>query len=424
MGSIPDATATSPMEALLPGRAPATFSARRERTPARVQWQVVGLGPGAFRGGGEGAAARVRAPARGAKMPAEATMLRGMLLGVVLGPLLLGGGACATAKLAYSPDELEAEVARRAPAIPHQEIVTPFRIGESHAAMARGVVAEGKTDTERTRSLVKAFFAADGFHLSYAAGVTADAEETLRTSEGNCLSLASVFVGLARAAGLKAYYIDASTRVHETRYGDGWTVNSGHVTAMVEAEGERIGLDFGRMGPIRWYRVLDDLEALAHFYNNRGFESVERAQERGESPDWRQAAHDFWLAAQVLPAFARAWNNLGIAAVRLGRAEEALADYRAAIDSDPRLAAPRNNLGLLHLERGEVGEALEALESAARLDPSASHIQYNLAQARLRRGDREGAVRALQRAIDLRGGYPEAQAVLDRLAIAPASHPY
>jgi Flp pilus assembly protein TadD len=67
-----------------------------------------------------------------------------------------------------------------------------------------------------------------------------------------------------------------------------------------------------------------------------------------------------------------------------------------------------------------VGDALEALETAARLDPSGPHIQYNLALARMRRGDREGAVRALQRAIDLRGGYPEAQAELDRLAIAPA----
>jgi len=347
-------------------------------------------------------------------------MRRGMR--VVLGVALpfLGGLGCATPKLAYSPDELKAEVARRAPGIPPAEIVVPFEIGEEQAAAARRVVAQGQTDTERTRALVAAFFAGDGFHMRYAEGVTADAEETLKSSEGNCLSLASVFVGLARAAGLRAYYIDASTRVHETRYGDGVTVNSGHVTAMVEAEGERIGLDFGRMGPIRWYRILDDLEALAHFYNNRGFESVERAQERSRQPDWSRAAHDFWLAAQVVPTFAPAWNNLGMAQTRLGRIDKAIADYRTAIAAAPQLAAPRNNLGGLYLERGQLGKALEALETAARLDPSGPHIQYNLALARLRRGDREGAVRALRRAIDLRGGYPEAQAELDRLAIAPA----
>jgi Flp pilus assembly protein TadD len=346
-------------------------------------------------------------------------MPRGMLLAVGVLLPFAGGLGCASAKLAYAPDELKAEVGRRAPAIPRAEIVVPFEIGEEQAAAARSVVAEGKTDTERTRALVAAFFAQDGFHMRYAEGVTADAEETLRTSEGNCLSLASVFVGLARAAGLKAYYIDASTRVHETRYGEGLTVNSGHVTAMVEAEGERIGLDFGRMGPIRWYRILDDLEALAHFYNNRGFESVERAQERSRPPDWSRASHDFWLAAQVIPTFAPAWNNLGMAAARQGRIDEAIASYRTAIASAPLLAAPHNNLGGLYLERGQVKEALGALETAARLDPSGPHIQYNLALARLRRGDREGAIRALQRAIDLRGGYPEAQAELDRLAIAP-----
>jgi Flp pilus assembly protein TadD len=346
-------------------------------------------------------------------------MSRGVLRAVGVLLSFAGGLGCATAKLAYAPDELKAEVERRAPAIPPAEIVVPFEIGEEQAAAARRVVADGKTDTERTRALVAAFFARDGFHMRYAEGVTADAEETLRTSEGNCLSLASVFVGLARAAGLKAYYIDASTRVHETRYGDGLTVNSGHVTAMVEAEGERIGLDFGRMGPIRWYRVLDDLEALAHFYNNRGFESVERAQERSRPADWGRASHDFWLAAQVIPTFAPAWNNLGMAAARQGRIEEAIANYRTAIASAPLLAAPHNNLGGLYLEQGQVAEALGALETAARLDPSGPHIQYNLALARLRRGDREGAIRALQRAIDLRGGYPEAQAELDRLAIAP-----
>ena len=90
------------------------------------------------------------------------------------------------------------------------------------------------------------------------------------------MALASAFVGLARHVGLDARYIDASSRVHETRYGeDGTTVNFGHVTAMVMTGQEKIGLDFEQVGPFTWYRVLDDLEALAHFYNNRGYEAVD-----------------------------------------------------------------------------------------------------------------------------------------------------
>jgi tetratricopeptide (TPR) repeat protein len=344
-------------------------------------------------------------------MPRRASVAAAMALSV------LGGAGCTVAKIAYTPDQLRAEATRRAPHLPPAEIVVPFEVSEPHAAMARQAIAYAKSDTERTRALVEALFAADGFHLRYSWGGTTDAEETMRRSEGNCLSLASAFVGLARAAGLRAVYIDASTRVHETRYGDEWTVNTGHVTAMVLAEGDRIGLDFGQMGRIRWYRVLDDLEALAHFYNNRGFEALERSEEREEPAAWSEAAHDFWLAVQVVPGFARGWNNLGIAEVHLGRTEEAIAHYQAAISSDPMLAAPRNNLGSLYLELGRVPEAIRALEAASRLDPDGPHIQYNLGQARLRNGDRQGAARALQRAIHLRGGYPEAQAMLDRLAV-------
>ncbi len=212
---------------------------------------------------------------------------------------LCGGAACASTKLAYTPSELKKEVARRVPGVSADEVVAPFAIDEAATAAARAAIAAEVSDVDRTRALVTAFFASRGYHLRYAWAVTTGIEETLRKSEGNCLSLAAVFVGLARAAGLQAFFIDASTRVHETRQGNGWTVNAGHVTAMVLADSGRIGLDFGELGPITWYQVLDDVEALAHFYNNRGFEMLDESREHGETA-WRQAAKDFRLAARTL----------------------------------------------------------------------------------------------------------------------------
>lgn len=347
-------------------------------------------------------------------MPHRIRLVAGFALSAVC-----GGTACAIPKIVYTPGELEAEVARRVPGVPATAVVAPFQIDEAHAAAARTAIVGQSTDVERTRALVRLLFAPGGFHLHYAWGVTTAAEETLRRSEGNCLALAAVFVGLARAAGLHAVYIDASTRVHEMRYANDLTVNAGHVTAMVASEHELIGLDFEQMGPIAWYRILDDLEALAHFYNNRGFELVEVAQERDESA-WLQAERDFRTAVQIAPRFARAWNNLGIAAARLGRPDEAIEHYRTAIESDPKLAAPRNNLGSLYFAQGRIAEAVEALDEASRLEPQGPHIQYNLALARLRAGDREGAAEALRQAIHLRGVFPEAQAALDRLSTEPA----
>jgi tetratricopeptide (TPR) repeat protein len=333
------------------------------------------------------------------------------------------GTACASAKLVYTQDELKAEVARRVPGIPAAEVVAPFLIDEAHAAAALKAMAWETTEAERTRALVSQIFGPRGFHLRYASwSVTTSVEETLRRSEGNCLALAAVFVGLARAAGLDAVFIDASTRVHETRHWDRWTVNSGHVTAMVSAGRERIGLDFEQMGSIEWYRILDDLEALAHFYNNRGFEVLVAAQEPDASA-WVAAARDFQIAVQIAPRFARAWNNLGIAAVHLGRPADAIEHLRTAIASDPELAAPRNNLGSVYLGQGRIAEAIETLDAASRLDPKGAHIQYNLALAQLRAGDRQAAAAALRRAIQLRGVFPEAQAALDRLGAAPAREP-
>lgn len=337
--------------------------------------------------------------------------------------LALAAGGCAAPRLAWDPDRLRAEVARRAPGLGPGEVLVPFEIDEATAARARAVVADAGSDLAEVRRLVAALFDPEVFGVRYVPGATATAAETLRRREGSCFGLASVFVGLARAAGLHAYYMDASSRVHEMRVGaDGMAVNEGHITAMVETSSGNVGLDFERLGPVRWYRILDDMEALAHFYNNRGYERVEEARERGEPADWEGAARQFRVALDVAPGFARAWNNLGIAAAHLGRRDEAIADWREAIRRDPALPAPRNNLGALLLEAGDERGALAILEEAARLDGSGPHVRYNLALARLRTGDRAGAVRALRSALR-EGAYPLAQQLLEKLAVASAPHP-
>jgi Flp pilus assembly protein TadD len=90
--------------------------------------------------------------------------------------------------------------------------------------------------------------------------------------------------------------------------------------------------------------------------------------------------------------------------------------YLRAIELDASMAAPHANLGALHLQAGDLESALRELAAAGSLDPTGAHIQYNLAVARLRNGDRAGAIEALRRTLSLRGSYPGAQALLDRLA--------
>jgi len=328
--------------------------------------------------------------------------------------------ACVTERqLAYTPAQLRDDLARR---IPRGEVVIPFEITPEHARQAQALVAGVPDAGAKVRILVDAVMGPRFFRLSYQVGVPGTAEQAFAHGGGDCLALASAFVGLARAAGLDASYMDASFELQETQYLDEQTtVKVGHITAYVRTPTDRYGLDFGRMGRVYRYQPIDDVEAVAHYYNNLGYTLLEGGGEGGTPADWAAAEHQFYLAARVKPDFARAWNNLGVAQARLGRLAEAREAYRRAIAVDRTFSSPHLNLGVLLLNAGEVDAACEQLEAAARLDPTAANAQYELGLARLRRGDRSGAVKALERAVALRGGWPAAQAVLDEIASGHAT---
>ena len=338
------------------------------------------------------------------------------VLPATLATVLLAAASCASTpkKLSLTPDELRDELARR---IPRDEVVIPFEVSPEHARRAQALTAGVADPAEKVRILVSALLGPRDFGLRYQASVPGTAEEAFRRGGGDCLALASAFVGMARAAGLDASYMDASFRLQETEVlSEQTVVKIGHVTAYVMTPADRIGLDFALEGRIYWYEPIDDVEAVAHFYNNLGYVLLESGGNGGTPDGWAAALHQFDLATRVKPGFARAWNNLGVAQARLGRRDAARAAYRRAIAADAKLASPRLNLGVLLLQAGEVDAAWELLEAAARLDPDAPNVQYELALARIERGDRRGAVKALERAVSLPGGWPAARTLLDRLA--------
>jgi hypothetical protein len=332
---------------------------------------------------------------------------------LILASLAGEGCAIGAKQLAYPAGQLRDELARR---IPRDEVVIPFEISAEHARKAQALVASTPDASEKVRILLDALLGPREFGLRYMVGVPGTAEEAIAHGGGDCLALASAFVGLARAAGLDASYMDASFRMQETEYlGDQTTVKVGHITAFVRTTSDRYGLDFARMGRVYWYEPIDDIEAVAHYHNNLGYILLEGGGDGGNAVGWARAEHQFDLATRVKPDFARAWNNLGVARARLARREEARDAYRRAIALDEKFPSPRLNLGVLLLEAGEVDAASEQLETAARLDPTAPNVQYELGLVRLRRGDRPGAVKALEKAVSLRGGWPAAQAVLDQI---------
>ncbi|HOS03776.1 MAG TPA: tetratricopeptide repeat protein, partial [Candidatus Hydrogenedentes bacterium] len=66
---------------------------------------------------------------------------------------------------------------------------------------------------------------------------------------------------------------------------------------------------------------------------------------------------------------ARAHGNLAGALTELGRYEEALPEFEAAIRLDPRFVNAHRNLAMLHVRQGNLAQAIAHLEKTLELDP-------------------------------------------------------
>jgi tetratricopeptide (TPR) repeat protein len=227
--------------------------------------------------------------------------------------------------------------------------------------------------------------------LRYRWAATADAQRTIAAGYGNCLSLSSVVVGAARTLGLRAYYVDVEgvpMRYRAQRF----SISAGHIAALVHTERGNVIVDtFPRSSAEMRYRRLDDLQALAHFYNNRAYERMHEAQEKGDPIPWKEVWRNFELATRVDPELADAWNNLGIAYAHLGSLSGAESCYRAAIRIDPRLTSAYLNLAGVLLRRGEREAALRNLRAAEKLDPDNPSIDYGRCLVRASRRMAEAA---------------------------------
>ncbi len=345
---------------------------------------------------------------------ARRTLLRpGASLAVATMLLLVG---CANSKrMAYSPHDLKTAVAARVGGDRVGDIVVPFQPTPEIVARALKYIDGSTSDYGRADLLSRAITNRTQFGLTYERVKTTAAPETVANGHGNCLSLTSLYVGLARAVGLTAYYVDASDRVNDLLRQDELIVDTGHIAATVHTARGWSLVDFtGEISNYRTFRIIDDLEALAHFYNNRGYETISAAKGAGTEVPWERALRDFEMSTQVLPGFARAENNRGVATSRLGDDDGAANAYEAAIASDAEFAAPHHNLGNLYLRRDEFDLAAQWYARAIALQKNNPYAHYHLGLAKYQSGDFDGSIESFERAIALKHDYAEPRYLLAR----------
>lgn len=93
--------------------------------------------------------------------------------------------------------------------------------------------------------------------------------------------------------------------------------------------------------------------------------------------------------------------NLGNIYEREGKFEEAIGQYKRALDIRIDYADAHNSLGLLYLRQGKMDLAIEELTEATRLSPKTALYHRNLGTAYLQAGRRKEARREFERVLQL-----------------------
>lgn len=310
-------------------------------------------------------------------------------------------GCAGAQKRIHTPDEVRAEIEARVSAQMRDEIVIPFEIDDEIRQLARDVTRVASTDQEKVRAIVQSIIDLAGFSISYDWLSNKTAKEVFRQGKGNCLAYSNLFVGMAREVGIDAVYADVKFTERVTREAE-IVVSSKHITAAVKQGTDTFLIDFTRTPERKYvaYTVIDDLEAIANFYNNQGF--LYGYFTEAESVDFDPLEKElemYRLALEILPTFVRARNNLGVALRRRGRVDEAIEQYKLAIKHDPGNPDALSNLGTAYLHQGRTGEALEAYRRAVKNAGPNGYTHLRLGTVYLRLARYEEAIEQLRDAL-------------------------
>jgi tetratricopeptide (TPR) repeat protein len=311
----------------------------------------------------------------------------------------------------YSPEELRSELESRVSTQLRDEIVIPFEVNDEIRALAREATAGALTDSGRVRALVQTITGLAGFSLSYDWLSNKTAQEVYREGKGNCLAYSNLFVGMARSAGLDAGYADVSFTERVTREAE-IVVHSQHITAVARLATGTTLVDFSA-NPGRTYigfKPIDDLEAIANFYNNQGFLYGYFTENQDVDFDPLEKELEMYrLALEILPTFRRARNNLGVALRRRGRVDEAIQEYLLVIQQHPKYAEAYSNLGAAYLYEGHTQEALHAYRVAARYAGRDGYIHARLGALLLRLGRYQEAITQLKKGLSKQSDMADAR---------------
>jgi len=321
---------------------------------------------------------------------------RGILV-VALGAVLSTGGLSVVwAQPAVTPDELLSGRIFGATDDPSTSIESSavLALSDEMREFLRKNVNPGGTDIFKLQQLVDAIMGTKTFRLEYDEN-TRTAAETFRLRRGNCLSFTTLFVSLARGAGLKADFQEVDIPPDWSTRKDVFVLNR-HVNVYVDlgASGTRaVDFDIGDFKSTYEVDTISDNRAIAHFFNNVG---VERMQ-AGDIVD----AFAFFRRAilETNGDFSPAWTNLGLLYRKGGHDEYAEAAYLRALKADRADVVAKSNLVRLYEMRGDTEEAQRYRKKVDQHRMRNPHLRFSLAREAFENRDYDTAIEHLKYAI-------------------------
>jgi Flp pilus assembly protein TadD len=234
--------------------------------------------------------------------------------------------------------------------------------------------------------------------LSYDPGMTFNATETFYARKGNCLSLSSLFIALAREAKLNAYYNEVTIPPSWDMVSDNSMVFYKHINVIVDFgdDGQEV-VDLSVDNYEYHYpqHRLSEQEAAAQHYNNRGAEFLNQGQND-------EAMRYFRRALYLDPHAGHIWGNLGTLFRRLGRQQDAEVAYRQALTLNINDQVAISNLSRLYQEQGDTEKAREFGKVADDFRKKNPFWHYTRAKAEYETGEYDRALKAIRHAIALK----------------------
>jgi Flp pilus assembly protein TadD len=253
-----------------------------------------------------------------------------------------------------------------------------------------------RQERQRLMMLHRAIRGAAILGMEYDPQADGAARDIFRRGSANCLAYATLFVALAREAGLNASYQRLEVRPQWARQGERLVVRM-HVNALVSLRGTEqymVDIDPLPSRDIVAAHPISDTEAAALHHSNLAMSAL---ADHDTEQAWLHAVR----ALQLSPGTAHLWVNLGVVYRANGQHNDAERSYLHALQLDPGEQSAMNNLVVLYGIEGRQSERALWAMRVARYREENPYYHAWLGDEAAGAGDWSRAVNHYERALAL-----------------------